>query len=134
MLEFNVRPDEIVAFNEKDVAISILKNDSTLITCGLSAGDNNPEVLAPSVSIRANGFEFAVTNPVAGKGAITDPISKEVQKDAEFCQTVPQLPRDTELTFKIGNEFFEVFSPVTQSNFFVKCTTLGCSSNIGYSS
>jgi len=35
LLEFNVRPDEIVAFNEKDVAISILKNDSTLITCGL---------------------------------------------------------------------------------------------------
>lgn len=133
LLEFNVRPDEIVAFNEKDVAISVLKNDSKLITCGLSAGDINPEVLPPVVSIRANGFEFAVTNPEAGKGAITDPLTKEVQKDTEFCQTVPQLPRDTELTFNIGNEFFEVFSPVTQKNFFVKCTTNGCSSNIGFS-
>lgn len=133
LLEFHVRPDEIVAFNENDVAVSVLKNDSNLITCGLSAGDINPEILPPVVSIRANGFEFAVTNPEAGKGAITDPITKEIQKDAEFCQTVPQLPRNTELTFRIGNEFFEVFSPSTQSNFFVKCTDLGCSSNIGFS-
>lgn len=133
LLEFNVRPDEIVAFNEKDVAISVLKNDSNLITCGLSAGDINPQILPPSVSILANGFTIAVTNTEAGKGTITDPITKEVQKDAEFCQIVPQLPRDTELTFKIGNQFFEVFSPSTQSNFFVKCTTNGCSSNIGFS-
>lgn len=133
LLEFNVRSDEIIAFNEKDVAISVLKNDSKLITCGLSAGDINPEVLPPSVSILANGFTLAVTNPEVGKGAITDPITKEVQKDAEFCQTVPQLPRNTELTFKIGSEFFEVFSPSIQKNYFVKCTTLGCSSNIGYS-
>jgi len=132
LLEFNVRPNEIVAFNENDVAISVLKNDSTLITCGTSAGDMNPEVLPPAVSIIANGFTITTTNPEAGKGAIRDVISGEILEDAEFCQTVPNLPRDTELTFKIGNSFFEIFSPVTQSNFFVKCTPLGCSSNIGF--
>ncbi len=133
LLEFNVRPDEIIAFNEKDVAISVLKNDSTLITCGTSAGDINAEVLPPIVAVNSNGFTIAITNPISGKGAITDPITKEVQEDAEFCQTVPNLPRDTEITFKIENSFFEVFSPIIQSNYFVKCTPNGCSSNIGYS-
>ncbi len=133
LLEFNVRANEIVAFNEEDLAISVLKNDSTFIACGLSAGDINAEVLPPAVSIIANGFTLTTTNPDAGKGALRNPITNEVQKDAEFCQTVPNLPRNTELTFKIGNSFFEVFSPVTQSNYFVKCTTNGCSSNIGYS-
>ncbi len=132
LLEFNVRPNEIVAFNEEDLAISVLKNDSTLITCGLSAGDINAEVLPPAVNIIANGFTLGTTNPDAGKGAIRDPLTSEIQKDAEFCQTFPNLPRNTEITYKIGNEFFEVFSPVTQANYFVKCTTSGCSSNIGY--
>jgi len=132
LLEFNVRPNEIVAFNEEDLAISVLKNDSTLITCGLSAGDINPEVLPPAVNVIANGFTLTTTNPDAGKGALRDPLTGEIQKDAEFCQTVPNLPRNTEITYKIGNEFFEVFSPVTQANYFVKCTTNGCSSNIGY--
>jgi len=134
LLEFNVRPNEIVAFNEEDRAISVLKNDSTLITCGLSAGDINAEVLPPAVEVKNNGFTLATTNPEAGKGTIRDPITGEIDKDAEFCQTVPNLPRDTEITFKIDNSFFEVFSPVTQSNYFVKCTTNGCSSNIGFSS
>ncbi len=133
LLEFNVRPDEIVAFNEDDLAISVLKNDSTFISCGTSASDLIEEVLPPSVELIANAFTFAITNPEAGKIAITDPITKEVQKNAEFCQTVPNLPRDTEITFKIGNQFFEVASPPTQANYFVKCTPIGCSSNIGYS-
>ena len=133
LLEFNVRSDEIVAFNEDDLAISVLKNDSTFISCGTSTGDMTPEVLPPSIELIANSFTFAITNPEAGKNAITDPITKEVQKDTEFCQTVPNLPRDTEITFKVGNQFFEVASPVTQANYFVKCTPIGCSSNIGYS-
>lgn len=133
LLEFNVRSDEIVAFNEDDLAISVLKNDSTFISCGTSAGDMTPEVLPPSVELIANSFTFAITNPDAGKNAITNPITKEVQEDTEFCQTTPNLPRDTEITFKIGNQFFEVASPATQANYFVKCTPNGCSSNIGYS-
>jgi len=132
LLEFNVRSDEIVAFNEDDLAISVLKNDSTFISCGTSAGDMTPEVLPPSVELIANSFTFAITNPEAGKKAITDPVTKEVQKDAEFCQTVPNLPRDTEITFKIENQFFEVATPAIQANYFVKCTPIGCSSNIGF--
>lgn len=136
LLEFNVRLDEIVAFNEKDVAISIIKSDSTLKTCGLSQGVDpitQPEILPPVVRIIVNGFTLATTNPIVGKTAITNTITGEVQKSAEFCQTVPNLPRDTEITFKIENNFFEVASPITQANYFVKCTLTACSSNIGFS-
>lgn len=134
-LEFNVKPDEIVAFNEKDKAISVLKSDTKFQTCGLTSGEDpmgEPEVLPPEVSIIQNGFTIATTNPSAGKTGVTDPFTGELGKNMEFCSVIANLPRDTTLTFKIGNEFFEKNIPSTQQNYFVKCVREGCTSNIGY--
>ena len=134
-VEFNVLPDEIVAFGVKDRAISVLKSDTTFKTCGLSSGEDpviQPEVLPPVVNIIQNGFTIATTNPSAGKITITDPVTKIVQKNTEFCSVIPELPRDSTLTFKIGNQFLEVKVPATQQNYFIKCIRAGCSSNIGF--
>ena len=134
-LEFNVLPNEIVAFNVKDKAISVLKSDTTFQTCGLTSGGDpvsQPEVLPPEVSIIQNGFTIVTTNPSAGKAGVTDPFTGELGKNMEFCSIVPNLPRDTTLTFKIGNQFFEKNIPSTQQNYFVKCVREGCTSNIGF--
>lgn len=131
LLEFNVKSGEILAYGVNDKAVSVPKSDSTLVTCGLSSGEDSikePLVLPPVVNIIQNGFTIATTNPQAG-------LSKpDLAKNAEFCSIIPNLPRDTNLTFKIGNNFYEKFSPASQTNFFVKCTRTGCSSNIGYTS
>lgn len=134
-LEFNVTPDEIVAFNVKDKAISVLKSDTTFQTCGLTSGGdplNEPEVLPPVVSIIQNGFTIATTNPSAGKAGVTDPFTGELGKNMEFCSVIPNLPRDTTLTFRILDNFYEKDIPVTQQNYFVKCVREGCTSNIGF--
>jgi len=134
-VEFNVLPDEIVAFGVKDRAISVLKSDTTFKTCGLSSGEDpviQPEVLPPVVNIIQNGFTIATTNPNAGKILITNSITKEVSKNTEFCSVIPNIPRDSTLTFKIGNQFLEKQVPSIQQNYFVKCIRAGCSSNIGF--
>lgn len=136
-LEFNVTPDEIVAFNVQNQAISVLKSDTTFVTCGLTSGEDpntEPEVLPPVVSIIQNGFTIATTNPEAGKVEATDPFTGELGKNLEFCSVIPQLPRDTTLTFRIGNGFHEVDVPASQQNYFVKCVREGCTSNIGFAS
>jgi len=128
-LEFNVLPNEIVAFNTENRAISVSVNDSTLITCGLSAGSDpiaEPKVLPPVVSVISGGLTLATTNPESGSNQLG------LGERAEFCSTIPELPRNTVITFKIGNSFFDVNSPATQANYFVKCTDQGCSSNIGF--
>ena len=129
VLEFNVRSGEILAYSAQNKAISVLKSDSTFVTCGLSSGEDpikEPKVLPPVVSIIQNGFTIATTNPEAGQNI------PNLGKNAEFCSTIPDLPRDTKLTFKVGNNFFEKQSLASQTNFFLKCTRTGCSSNIGY--
>jgi len=129
VLEFNVRSGEILAYSVQDKAISVLKSDSTFVTCGLSSGEDpikEPKVLPPVVSVIQNGFTIATTNPEAGQNI------PNLGKNAEFCSTIPDLPRDTKLTFKVGNNFFEKQSLASQTNFFLKCTRIGCSSNIGY--
>lgn len=134
-LEFNVTPEEIVAFNVQDQAISILKSDTTFVTCGLTSGEDpiiEPEVLPPVVSIIQNGFTIATTNPEAGKIQATDPFTRKEIPDTEFCSLIPELPRNTDLTFKIDNVFYEVSVPASQQNYFIKCVREGCTSNIGY--
>ncbi len=134
-LEFNVTPEEIVAFNAQDQAISVLKSDTTFVTCGLTSGEdlvNEPEVLPPVVSIISNGFTIATTNPSAGKVQATDPFTRLEIPNTEFCSTITDLPRQTDLTFRIENSFLEVSVPATQQNYFVKCVREGCTSNIGY--
>jgi len=134
-LEFIVAPDEITAFNVKDQAITVLKSDTTFLTCGLSSGEDpiiEPEVLPPEVSIIQNGFTIATTNPIAGKVQATDPFTGIEIPNTEFCSIIPNLPRETDLTFRIGNEFHEVSVPASQQNYFVKCVREGCTSNIGY--
>jgi len=136
-LEFNVLPDEIVAFGVLDRAISVLKSDTTFQTCGLTSGEdliNEPEVLPPVISIISNGFTIATTNPEAGKIEVTNRVSGEIQKNAEFCSIIPNLPRETDLTFKIGNSFFDISIPASQQNYFIKCVREGCTSNIGFGS
>lgn len=131
VLEFNVKAGEIIAYGVDDKAISVLKSDSTFVTCGLSSGENSilePKVLPPVVSIIQNGFTIATTNPEAGQNI------PNLGKNAEFCSVIPKLPRDTTLTFKINNNFYEKQIPASQTNLFVKCTREGCTSNIGYSS
>jgi len=128
-LEFNVLPTEIVAFNTDNRAISVSVNDSTLITCGLSSGSDpiaEPQVLPPVVSVFSNGFMLATSNPLAGSDQLG------LGENAEFCSTIPELPRNTKITYKIENSFFEVDSPASQSNWFVKCTRAGCTSNFGF--
>lgn len=128
-LEFNVLPNEIVAFNTDNRAISVSVNDSTLITCGLSAGSDpiaEPKVLPPVVSVISGGLTLTTTNPESGSNQLG------LGERAEFCGTIPELPRNTVITFKINNSFFDVNSPATQANYFVKCTDQGCSSNIGF--
>jgi len=134
-VEFNVLPNEIVAFGVTDRAISVLKSDTTFVTCGLSSGGDpltEPEVLPPLVSIINNGFTIATTNPEAGKVEVTNAVTGVLQENAEFCSVITDLPRETDLTFKIGNSFFEVSVPATQQNYFVKCVREGCTSNIGF--
>jgi hypothetical protein len=129
VLEFNVKSNEILAYSVKDKAISVMKSDSTFVTCGLSSGEDpikEPKVLPPVVSVIQNGFTIATTNPEAGQNI------PNLGKNAEFCSTIPDLPRDTKLTFKVGNNFFEKQSLASQTNFFLKCTRTGCSSNIGF--
>ncbi len=134
-VEFNVLPDEIVAFGVQDRAISVLKSDTTFRTCGLTSGGDPltlPEVLPPVVSIINNGFTIATTNPEAGKIQVTNAETGVVLQNVEFCSIIPNLPRDTDITFKIGNSFFEVSVPASQQNYFVKCVREGCTSNIGF--
>jgi len=134
-VEFNVLTDQIVAFGVQDRAITVLKSDTTFQTCGLTSGGDPltlPEVLPPVVSIINNGFTIATTNPTAGKVQATDPITREEIPDTEFCSIIPNLPRETDLTFKIGNSFLEVSVPATQQNYFIKCVREGCTSNIGF--
>lgn len=129
ILEFNVKSGEILAYGVDEKAISVPKSDSTFVICGLSSGVDpikEPEVLPPVVSIIQNGFTIATTNPEAGMN------KPNLENNTEFCGTIPNLPRDTSLTFKIGNNFFEKLSPASQTNFFIKCTRTGCSSNIGF--
>jgi len=136
-LEFNVLPDEIVAFGVLDRVISVLKSDTTFQTCGRTSGEDpilQPEVLPPVVSIISNGFTIVTTNPEAGKLGARDPFTKEEVPDKEFCGVIPNLPRETDLTFKIGNSFFEVSVPASQQNYFIKCVREGCTSNIGFGS
>jgi hypothetical protein len=134
ILDFDVNPDEILAFDQENRAIAVKKNDSTFIACGITGTNGEPNILPPQVRIVDSGFTIANTNPEAGIAQATDRFTGEILSDTEFCSTVPNLPRDTELTFIIDNQFLLVASPTTQSNFFVKCTELGCSSNIGFSS
>ncbi len=134
-VEFNVLPDEIVAFGVQDRAITVLKSDTTFQTCGLTSGGDPltlPEVLPPVVSIINNGFTIATTNPEAGKIQVTNAETGVVLQNAEFCSIIPNLPRETDLTFKIGNSFFEVSVPASQQNYFIKCVREGCTSNIGF--
>lgn len=129
VLEFNVKSSEILAYSVQDKAISVPVSDSTFVTCGLSSGVDpikEPKVLPPVVSIIQNGFTIATTNPQAGQNV------PNLEKNAEFCSVIPNLPRDTSLTFKVGNNFYEKVSPASQTNFFLKCTRAGCSSNFGY--
>jgi len=100
-----------------------------LITCGLSAGSDpiaQPEILPPVVSVISGGLTLATTNPESGSNQLG------LGERAEFCGTIPELPRNVVITFKIDNSFFDVNSPATQANYFVKCTDQGCSSNIGF--
>ncbi len=137
ILDFNVLPDEILAFDQQNQAISIKINDSTFTACGLSAGENfetEETIFPPVVRIVDNGFTIATTNPQAGIKSITNSITGLVAFDTEFCSTVPELPRDSQLTFVIEDEFIIVDTPAFQKNLFVKCTRNGCSSNIGFES
>jgi len=80
-LEFNVTPEEIVAFNVQDQAISVLKSDTTFVTCGLTSGEDpiiEPEVLPPVVSIISNGFTIATTNPSAGKIQASSVVPQQI--------------------------------------------------------
>lgn len=133
-LEFESKPNEILGFNEQDRAISFPKSDSTLAVCGLSAGEpSEAEVLPPSVEVISGGFVIAKTNPTAGKNAITNLQTGEVEKNAEFCSIVPNLPRETQITYKVEDSFYTVNSPSGQKNWYLKCTRDGCGSNFGYS-
>lgn len=134
-IEFNVKPDEIIAFNALDRVISVAKSETIFNTCGLSSGDdpvNEPEVLPPVVNIIQNGFTIATTNPEAGKVQATDPFTGDKIPNTQFCSTIPNMPTGTDLTFKIGNSFLEVSVPATQKDYFVNCDRSGCTSNIGY--
>jgi len=134
-LDINVKPDEIVAFNAQDQAISVPKSETVFRTCGLSSGEdplNEPEVLPPVVSIISNGFTIATTNPEAGRVQATDPFTGDKIPNTQFCGIIPNLPTATDLTFKIGNSFLEVSVPATQKDYFVNCDRSGCTSNIGF--
>lgn len=133
-LEFNVLPDEIVAFSVNDRAISVPVSRTTFETCGLTSGEasNELEVLPPVVNIIQNGFTIATTNPSAGKAQASDPVTGKEIPNTQFCSVIPELPTGTTLTFRIGTAFYDVDIPFTQKNYFVKCDRAGCTSNIGF--
>lgn len=128
LLDFTVDPNKIVAFNQQNKAIEVFVNDSTLKVCGLtSGGTDEPEVLPPVVEINENGFVIARTVPTAGK------FVGEEGTNRQFCSTVPEIPRDSDLLFKINDVFYEKHSPLSQINYFVNCDRTQCTSNVGYS-
>lgn len=89
ILDFNVLPDEILAFNQQDQAISIKINDSTFTACGLSAGEDlqsQETIFPPIVRIVDNGFTIATTNPQAGLKSITNSITGLVAFILNFVQ------------------------------------------------
>ena len=131
ILEFNFNGDQFVAFGDENIAISVFKNDSTLKTCGITLGmdSTEPEVKPPVVQVLEEGFTIITTNPDAGKFA-DDDIGKT---NRVYCSIYPNIPRDSNLLFKINQEFFEVASPASQKNWDVTCNREGCTSNFGYS-
>jgi hypothetical protein len=131
ILEFNFNGDQFVAFGEDNRAISVFKNDSTLKTCGLTQGldSTEPEVKPPVVQVLEQGFTIITTNPNAGKFE-RDNVEKT---NRIYCSLYPNIPRDTNLLFKVNEEFFEVSSPASQKNWDVTCNRMGCTSNFGYS-
>ncbi len=131
ILEFNFNGDQFAAIGENNIVISVFKNDSTLKTCGITLGMDNtePEVKPPVVQVLEQGFTIITTNPDAGKSA-DDDIGKT---NRIYCSIYPNLPRDSNLLFKINQDFFEVASPASQKNWDVTCNRDGCTSNFGYS-
>ena len=88
-----------------------------------------PEVKPPVVQVLDQGFTIIVTRPDAGKFEIDD-LEKT---NRIYCSIYPNVPRDTDLLFKVNQEFFEVTSPASQKNWDVTCNRQGCTSNFGYS-
>ena len=131
ILEFDFNGDQFVAFDQDSNPISVFKNDSTLKTCGLTVGldSTEPEVKPPVVQVLDQGFTIIVTRPDAGKFEIDD-LEKT---NRIYCSIYPNVPRDTDLLFKVNQEFFEVTSPASQKNWDVTCNRQGCTSNFGYS-
>ena len=124
-LEFRVFEDQITAFNQENKAITYPVSDSTFQICGLTSSPTVPELLPPKVSIIHNGFTIAETNPSAG-------ISGFLGENVEFCSIIPNLPKGTTITFKVKDNFFDINTPITQNNYFLKCVRTGCNSNIGF--
>lgn len=131
ILEFVFNGDQFVAFGEDSIAISVFKNDSTLKTCGLTQGldSTEPEVKPPVVQVLEQGFTIITTNPDAGKF----PEDDTGKTNRIYCSIYPNMPRDSNLLFKVNQEFFEVTSPASQKNWDVTCNRQGCTSNFGYS-
>ncbi len=131
ILDFTFNGDQFVAFGEDNIAISVFKNDSTLKTCGLTQGldSTEPEVKPPVVQVLEQGFTIITTVPDAGKFE-----QDEIEKTNRiYCSIYPNVPRDTDLLFKINDDFFDVVSPGSQKNWDVTCDRTGCTSNFGYS-
>lgn len=127
-LEFNVLDNRITGFNQLNRAIVYPVSDSVFQSCGITANPSNslPEILPPVINIIQNGFTIAVTEPTAG-------IIGQLGENEEFCSVIPDLPRDTTITFKVQDNFFDVSTPINQMNYFLKCDRSGCNSNIGFS-
>ena len=73
-------------------------------TCGLTQGldSTEPEVKPPVVQVLEQGFTIITTNPDAGKFE-QDDIEKT---NRIYCSIYPNVPRDTDLLFKIDDQFF----------------------------
>ncbi len=127
-LEFNVLENRITAFNQENRAIIYPVSDTTFQICGITAQVNPPllEILPPEINIIHNGFTIATTSPTAG-------IIGQLGENEEFCSIVDDLPRDTTITFKVKDNFFDITTPINQMNYFLKCDRSGCNSNIGFS-
>jgi len=125
-LEFQVLGNLITAFDQQSRAITVPISDTTFEICGITKSDTVEEILPPEVSIIHNGFTLVTTNPSAG-------IVGQVGENEEFCSIIPDLPRNTILTFKIKDNFFDVNVPSTQTDYFLKCDRTSCNSNVGFS-
>jgi len=125
-LEFQVLENLVTAFDQQSRAITVPISDTTFEICGITKSDTVDEILPPVVNIIHNGFTLVTTEPRAG-------IVGQVGENEEFCSIIPDLPRNTILTFKINDNFYDVDVPSTQTDYFLKCDRINCNSNVGFS-